>query len=281
MASDRAAVSALASVAARPCWIIDLDGVVYAGDQALRGAVAAVAALRQSGRRVAFLTNNSRSRCEEVRHKLVGLGIPCAAAELLNSAQAAARHVRDQGLGQAERAGVFVIGMPGLCQELVAHGVILGEPETCGAVVVGIDLEFTYEKLVRGLRALWRGVPFVICNRDANFPGKDGQLLPGCGAMVAALEAAAQRPPSYEVGKPNPLMLDLLLDGLQLTRADCVMVGDSLEADILMAERAAVPSIWIGEQARLPGPPPAVRPTLCAQTLADAVGQILSHPQSR
>lgn len=270
------AASGLASVSARPCWIIDLDGVVYAGEHALGGAAAAVAALRRSGRRVAFLTNNSRSRCEEIRHKLIGLGIPCAAAELLNSAQATARHVRDQGLGEADRVGVFVIGMPGLCQELVAHGVALGEPESCGAVVVGIDLEFTYEKLARGLRALWRGVPFIACNRDANFPGKGGQLLPGCGAIVAALEAAAQRSPSYEVGKPNPLMLDLLLDGLQLTRADCVMVGDSLEADILMAERAAVPSIWIGKPERPPGPPPAIQPTLQAQTLAEAVGMILS-----
>ncbi len=279
MTCNVAAASALATVSARPCWIIDLDGVVYAGEHALGGAVAAVAALRQSGRRVAFLTNNSRSRCEQVRHKLIGLGIPCAAAELLNSAQATARHVRDQGLGQKDGGGVFVIGMPGLCQELEAHGVALGEPETCAAVVVGIDLEFTYEKLVRGLRALGRGVPFVICNRDASFPGKDGQLLPGCGAMVAALEAAAQRTPSYEVGKPNPLMLDLLLDGLQLRRADCVMVGDSLEADILMAERVAVPSIWIGKPAskdRPPGPPAAIQPTLSAQTLAEAVSMILS-----
>jgi HAD superfamily hydrolase (TIGR01450 family) len=262
-------------VAARPCWIIDLDGVIYAGEHALGGAVAAVAALRHSGRRVAFLTNNSRGQCEQVRQKLIGLGIPCAAAELLNSARATARYVRDQRLGAADRGGVFVIGMTGLRQELVEHGAALGEPATCAAVVVGIDQDFTYDKLGHGLRALGRGVPFVACNRDANFPGKDGLLLPGCGAIVAALETAAQRPPTYEVGKPNPLMLDLLLAGLQLTRADCVMVGDSLEADIAMAERAGVPSIWISQSDLPRDAHSPLQTTLRASSLAEAVAAIL------
>lgn len=261
-----------ALIRARRCWVIDLDGVIYAGEHALDGAVAAVQALRDSGRQVAFLTNNSRHRCAEVRHKLHGLGIPCAETEVLNTSSATARYLLDRRLADA----VGVIGMPGLSAELAAQGVSLTEIESCSALVVGIDHEFTYEKLVRGLHALARGVPFIACNRDSSYPGRDHRLLPGCGAMVAALSAAAQRSPSYEVGKPNPLMLDLLCSGLQLRRTDCVMVGDSLEADILMAARAEVPSIFIGAPEALAAEacPPA-RPSLQAASLAAAVRLIL------
>lgn len=270
------AVSAL--LRARRCWVIDLDGVIYAGEHALAGAVDAVQALRQSGRQVAFLTNNSRNRCEEVRHKLLGLGIPCAEKEVLNSTSATARYLLASGLHRKDCGvgGVGVLGMPGLSAELAAQGVALSDLESCAALVVGIDLEFSYEKLVRGLRALRRGIPFIACNRDASYPGKDGGLLPGCGAMVAALEAAAQRPPTYEVGKPNPLMLELLCQGLQLDRAECVMVGDSLEADMAMAERAGVPSIFIGSpDAVAAGGGSGACPSLCAETLAAAVRRVL------
>lgn len=263
----------LAAVRARRCWVVDLDGVVYAGEHALPGAVAAVQALRDSGREVAFLTNNSRHRRAEVRRKLLELGIPCAEKEVLNTSCATAHYLLHRGLTRE----VGVLGMPGLAAELAEHGVTLAEVDVCATLVVGIDLDFTYEKLVRGLRALRRGIPFIACNRDANYPGRDSQLLAGCGAMVAALEAAAQRSPSYEVGKPNPFMLELLCRGLQRAKADCVMIGDSLEADILMAERAGVPSIFIGE----PPPPPAAEaalrtlPTLHAADLADAVRLVL------
>lgn len=264
---------ALAAVRARRCWVVDLDGVVYAGEHALPGAVAAVQALRDSGREVAFLTNNSRHRLAEVRRKLVELGIPCAEKEVLNTSCATAHYLLQRGLTRE----VGVIGMPGLGAELAEHGVTLAEVDACATLVVGIDLDFTYEKLVRGLRALRRGIPFIACNRDANYPGRDCQLLAGCGAMVAALEAAAQRSPSYEVGKPNPFMLELLCRGLRRAPTDCVMIGDSLEADILMAERAGVPSIFIGEP---PEAPPAdagrrTLPTLHAANLADAVRLVL------
>lgn len=283
IASDHAVVDtsmseALAIVRARRCWVVDLDGVVYAGDHALPGAVEAVQALRDSGRQVAFLTNNSRHRLAEVRSKLLALGIPCAEKEVLNTTYATASYLLQSGL-QRE---VGVLGMPGLSAELAEHGVTLADVDACAALVVGIDTDFSYEKLVRGLRALRRGIPFIACNRDASYPGREGGLLPGCGAMVAALEAAAQRPPSYEVGKPNPFMLELLCRGLLRQQADCVMIGDSLEADILMAARARVPSVFIGE----PLAPPAAEatrrlgPTLCAGSLADAVRLVLGAAEN-
>ncbi len=161
----------------------------------------------------------------------------------MTSALAAARLVKQQGLDGGR--GAFVMGTDDLRRLVEEHGTPVVPAEVCGAVVVGYDPNFTMSGVVPPMRAVLRGARFVACNREANYPGPGGLLLPGCGAAVGALEGATLKPVDTEVGKPNPLMLDLLLETLGRSRDDCVYFGDTLDSDMAMARRAGVPSVWL------------------------------------
>lgn len=230
----------------KSCLLIDLDGVVYQGKQPILGAVDALAKFRTAGYKIAFLTNNSASHSFSILEKLWSFGIDCNSQHLMTAAQASATLIKEQNL-DADR-GVFVIGTEGLKQTLTSEGIGCVEPEMCGAVLAGLDPNFNYFAISQGLTALNRGVPFIICNRDANFPGDGGNLLPGCGAMAGALEATSGRKATLEIGKPNTIMLDLLMKQLQVRPADCLVIGDMLDYDILMANRANIASVWISDQ---------------------------------
>ncbi|HEX7478099.1 MAG TPA: HAD-IIA family hydrolase [Polyangiales bacterium] len=233
-------------------FIFDLDGVVYAGDELLSGAADTLAALKRAGKQVAYLTNNSGKSSEKVFQKLRGLGIACEAHEVITSGETAAWFIHKRSLDRGQ--GVFVVGTEDLKSEVSRAGLSLAEPQACGAVLAGFHPGFSYALLCDGLDALQRDTCFVACNRDANFPGQAGRLLPGCGPIVAALEAAAERHTDYDVGKPNTLMFDCLVERLGLLREQCVVIGDGLQSDIRMAQAAAVASVWVrGHDQRVPG----------------------------
>lgn len=231
-------------------FILDLDGVVYEGTDVLPGVLSTIALLQRHGKRVAYLTNNSARGTQDVFDKLVGMGVPCKREEVLASSEAAALFMAEQRIDRGR--GVFVIGTGDLEREVRRAGLALGDVQSCGAMLVGYTRDFSYAMLSAGLDALSRGVPLVACNRDASFPGQGGKLLPGCGPIVAALEAASERRADYVVGKPQTLMLDLLLARLKLSRAQCVMVGDVLDSDIRMAVDAKMASVWISRGRTLP-----------------------------
>jgi len=229
----------------KSCFVIDLDGVVYKGRQAIAGAREAIQKFREIGKNIVFLTNNSASSTETILQKLVGFGIECDRQELLTASQAAAifiaKHQIDEGLG------VLAIGTEALKAEIINSGLKLAEANHCGAVLVGLDPQFNYEAITIALKAIMLGAKFVVCNRDANYPVENGQLMAGCGAMVGAIEAATGRVADFEIGKPKTIMLDILVQRKKIDLTDCLVIGDMLASDILMANNAGIPSIWISE----------------------------------
>ncbi len=247
-------------------WVLDLDGVIYHGTEALPGAVDAVERLQRAGRRTLFLTNNSSKSSASICEKLVSLGIRCSEEDVLTSCEATGLY-----LERSAFRAVHAIGSKELKKNLTSRGMSLVGPDSCEALVVGMDLEFGYQALCDGLSALMRGAHFIACNRDPNFPGQSGRLLPGTGAIASAFEGASERKVDVLTGKPNPLILDLLLERVGLNRSDCVVVGDTLVSDIAMANQAMVPSIWIAPpEARL-GKDSPFQPTSRFATLAEAV----------
>lgn len=251
----------------KTCFIIDLDGVVYRGEDAITGAASTIQLLRQLGRKVVFLTNNSASSPEKVIAKLCRLEIPCCEDDLLTSAQAARIVIQENQLDSNQ--GVFVVGTDALHHELEQHGIVCVDPASCGAVLVGLDPNFNYTTMTQALAALKRPIPMIVCNRDANYPGQDGRLFPGCGAMVGALEACSGRKASFEVGKPNTVMLDIVLHRLRVSPEECIVVGDSLDADIAMANRAQVASILIGEGFQIDQDVHSAKPDILMHQLSD------------
>jgi HAD superfamily hydrolase (TIGR01450 family) len=257
----------------KSCFVIDLDGVVYRGKQMIAGASAAIQKFREAGKNIAFLTNNSASSTDAILHKLHGFSIACDRQEILTAAQASAMFIAQHQIDQGK--GVFAIGTEALKAEVVDHGLKLADPDNCGAVLVGLDPKFDYAAINMALRAIASGASLVACNRDANFPVESGHLMAGCGAMVAAIEAATGHTADFEIGKPNTFMLDILIDRMQISLADCLVIGDMLASDILMANNANIPSIWISEMTTYPNEVPnSPQPSLLMSSL-DEISKVI------
>lgn len=202
-------------------WVLDLDGVVWRGDDAIVGSSDAVAALRERGDRVLFATNSALRTRSQVAAKLAHHGVPDAEDHVVTAAMAAVRLI-DPG----ER--VLVCAGPGVTDELERLGVEIVHQAPADAVVVGLTTDFDYEMLARSMSAVRGGARLVATNDDSTFPDSSG-LKPGNGALVAAVERASDAA-AIVAGKPYQPMADLIRDRAG-GPGPGVVVGDRPDTD--------------------------------------------------
>ncbi len=222
-------------------WLFDLDGTVYLGDTLLPGAAETIAALRTAGRRVVFLSNKPLYSRADYAGTLTRLGIPAAIDDVINSSVVLARYLarRDPG------ASLFVIGERSLIEELQAAGFETRRDEHVGWVVIAFDRTFDYAKLNTALQAVTRyGARLIATNPDRTCP-VDGGEIPDCAGMIAAVEAVTGHRVEVVVGKPSPIILEEALRTLALSPADCAIVGDRLETDIVMGKRQGLGTVLV------------------------------------
>jgi 4-nitrophenyl phosphatase len=236
-------VDALRRLREAKAWVLDMDGVLYRGAEVLPGVKELLDALTLRERPVMLATNNSMSTPEAYERKLAAMGLDIPASAVITSALA----TRDYLLRTLpEGAGIYVIGMPALREQLFEgtpfHPVQYGE-EQPAAVVIGLDLEFTYAKLKAAHEAIQRGALFIATNADTTLPTEAG-LVPGAGSIVAALAAATgQRP--IVIGKPETPMLETAMTRMGAPPEETVMLGDRLDTDILAGERAGMLTVLV------------------------------------
>jgi HAD superfamily hydrolase (TIGR01450 family) len=240
--------------------VLDLDGVVWLGDQPIPGAAEAVGTLRARGERVLFATNNSFARLAEQEAKLERFGIP-AHGDVLTSAMAAARLVEAW-----ERA--LVCGGPGIAEALEGRGATPVRDGDADAVVVGFHRDFDYERLRVAVRAVQRGARLIATNDDATYPTPDGPI-PGGGAIVAAV-AYTSGVRAGVAGKPHAPMADLVRE---VGGETGTVVGDRPETDGAFARtlgyRFALVLSGVTHETDLPVEP---APDTVAPSLAALVG---------
>ncbi|HLM17112.1 MAG TPA: HAD-IIA family hydrolase [Acidimicrobiia bacterium] len=188
-----------------PVVACDLDGVVWRGDDAIAPAADGIAAMRDAGLRVAFVSNNSSSPVGDVVTKLDRIGIPAAPDDVVTSALAAA-WLLEQSL--APHARVLVCGGPGVREALADAGFEAVDDGPAEAVVVGFHRDFDYDALERASRVVREGARFVATNLDATYPVPGG-LIPGAGSLVAAVATAAGATPEV-AGKPESPMVGII-----------------------------------------------------------------------
>ncbi len=210
-------------------FLLDIDGVLVRGGQALPGAAEALAGLRAHGP-VLLLTNNSSQSRAGTAERLRRAGIPAETEEVLPSSYMAARFLRSRW-GPVR---FWYIGEGGIPEEMRAAGHILVPPEQAEWIVVGIDRDLTYAKLAQALQALLRGARLLATNEDPTFPTPDG-LVPGAGAVVGALRGMGF-PPEVVVGKPSPIVFQVALEVLGLAPGKVLMIGDRLDTDVAGAQ---------------------------------------------
>ena len=221
-------------------FVFDLDGCVWNGEVLNPGACEFLDGLARSGRRLAFLSNNSRATGRDLRGRLRGLGV------------SAAEHVLTPldiiGDVIAERWGparVLVIGAREMADAIAAAGhaiVDVKDWRAATVVAVGNDFDFTYERLTAAARAAAAGAPLVTPNLDPRLPIEGGEFLPGCGAIVQAVAVTAGVRPVV-LGKPEPPLFRMALARLDLPAAAVAMVGDSVASDIRGGRAVGMPTV--------------------------------------
>ena len=263
---DALALSAL--VSGYDQLILDLDGCVYVGDRATPGAAEAVAALRDAGKRVAFVTNDPRRAGEDYVRKLWALGVQASLADVV-TVGAAMQHLLAE---TRQRRTAFVIGTSTMHRHVADAGLkVLNGTDLASraevVVVAGTD-DFTYGDMRDAVLAIRRGADFLATSRDPTYPMPDG-LWPGTGALLAAVEYGSGATARI-VGKPEPQLMHTAVERLGPGRT--LVVGDRLDADVEAASRAGLEAALVltggttADEAAAAGEPRplAVRPDLAS-----------------
>ena len=219
--------------------IIDMDGVLYRGDQPLPGLGEFFTFLRQQPIPFILATNNSTRTPQEFVDKLARMGAEVLPTEVLTSGQATARLLASE-YPPGTRAHVF--GMPSLRKAMVEEGFELADKDVA-VVVASMDRDITYEKLKRAALLIRGGARFIATNRDPTYPSEEG-LIPGTGSMIAALEAASGVEP-IAVGKPEPHMFQLAMAEMGAKPETTATIGDRLDTDILGGQQAGLITICV------------------------------------
>src|SRR5688572_4680098 len=207
-------------------FLIDMDGVIYRERQLIPGAERFIAQVLDRDVPFAFLTNNSQRTRRDVVTKLARMGIGVSESHIFTCAMATARFLAAQKPGGT----ALVIGEGGLLQALHTNGYAIVDDDP-DYVVVGEGRTFNMEIVERAVRMILRGSKLIATNMDPNCPTAHG-LRPGCGSIVAMLETATGLA-ALSVGKPSPVMMRAARRELALATDETIMIGDTLETDIL------------------------------------------------
>ena len=245
--------------------MLDLDGVVYVGGDAVPGAAGHLAATREAGMRLAFITNNASRAPEQVAAHLRDLQVDAQPADVVTSAQAAARVLVDRF---GEGARVVRLGADGLEQALRTAGLTpVGVEDDAVAIVTGYGPEVPWGSIMRAAVRIRDGLPWVASNTDRTFPAAFG-VAPGHGVQVQMLRDFTGVDPVV-AGKPERPLLDETVRRVGGDRP--LMVGDRLDTDIEGAFNAGCDSLLVltgvSGIADLVAAPERERPTYIAPDL--------------
>lgn len=221
--------------------VFDMDGVLYRGSTAVQGVAGEISRLKRHVQ-VLYLTNNATKSRADYVHYLAKFGISVHSSEVMTSSFGVARYIREK-FGRGKK--VFVIGEQGLKDELeLEAGAALVERDGAEIVAVGLDRQLTYDKLGGAVENLHAGAAFVLANTDPTLPTEHG-FLPGTGSIAALLTYATKRKPDAIVGKPSTYLIDKLLEMHKVKAKEAAFVGDRLEIDMRMANKAGMKSVLV------------------------------------
>src|SRR3954452_266134 len=250
--------------------VCDMDGCLWIGDELTPRAGEAVAALRNAGKGLAFVTNNSRRSAEDYVAKLWRLGIQASARDVVTVGGAMQHLLADTRQGRT----AFVIGSEALHKHVTDAGLkILNGTDLAtraDVVVVGGTDDWTAADVREAAMSARRNGDLIATSLDPTYPMPDG-LWPGTGALVRAVEVASGRT-ALVVGKPEPQLIMSALDRLGEGRA--LMIGDRVDTDIAAAAKAHIDAALVltgGATREQAATAPDPKPVAVADTLADLV----------
>ncbi len=249
------------------CFLLDMDGTFYLGNQLLPGSLDFLEACAATGRRTLFLTNNSSKSAEQYVQKLKKMGVGERFLRVLTSGHAAATYALRTFPGKR----AFLLGNDTLKEELLELGLAI-DNEHPDYVLIAYDTTLDYEKMTRVCDLVRAGLPYIATHPDFNCPTETG-FAPDIGAIIAFIEASAGRRPDVILGKPYQGIVE---EALRITgfRADeLAMVGDRLYTDIATGVNFGMASILVlsGEATQEDLKSSPVQPHLTFDRLCDMI----------
>lgn len=211
--------------------ILDMDGVLWRDNEPIGDLPEIFSKINHRGWQVTLATNNATRTIDQYIEKLSTFGVQLQPDQIINSAQAAASYLKNL---LPSGGNVYCVGESALANTLIEEGFKISTDDAI-AVVVGMDRQLTYEKLLTATLLIRSGAKFIATNPDRTFPTPAG-LVPGTGATLAALEAASEVQPIV-VGKPAPEMYQIAIQRMRTLPESTLVVGDRLETDIAGAQK--------------------------------------------
>lgn len=222
-------------------WLFDMDGTIYEEDRLFDGTLQLLRLITDRGGRYVFITNNSSRSVADYISRVRGLGIKAGADNFFTSAQASILYLHKHYSG----AKVYCQGTKSLVNELIEAGIDTTEkPDKVDVVLVGFDTELTTRKLRNTCEVLsTQEAVFLATNPDLACPAAFG-FVPDCGSICGMIKNATGKEPIY-IGKPEPIMVDIVREKYGCSAEETVVVGDRLYTDIAVGLNAGVTAVCV------------------------------------
>ncbi len=246
------------------CFLFDLDGTVYLGDQLLPGAEDLITYLELTGKPFYFLTNNSSRSRVDYSTKLAKYGLDIPVEKIFSSGMATAIYLKKEKPG----ARLYLVGTPSLEKEFKVQGFQLVDDDP-DYIVLGFDTTLTYQKIRKLCDFVVKGIPYIATHPDINCPTADG-FIPDIGAMMAMIQSSTGKAADVVVGKPNSPMVEAIVELTGFEAEHLTMVGDRLYTDIAMG-KAGIKTVLVlsGEASRGDLPNAPWQPDLVCENLGE------------
>ncbi len=206
-------------------FVLDMDGTFYLGENILEGSLDFLEALKETGKKFIFLTNNSSKSPNDYIKKLAGMNCCVGRDQIMTSGDVTIQYLKSHYPGKS----VYLVGTPALEESFLQEGILLTK-EMPDIVVVGFDTTLTYEKLERACTYIRNGAVFLATHLDINCPTNDS-FIPDCGSFCAAISLSTGVKPKF-LGKPFPETLELVLEKTGIEKEKIVFVGDRIYTDV-------------------------------------------------
>lgn len=221
------------------CFILDMDGTIYLGNELFPFTRAFLDKLQETGRKMYFFTNNSSKSQQAYIDKLKYMGIEISKEQMMISSHVMIKHLKEHYKGKS----IYVVGTPSLIKEFQSFDMNLTE-EDPDIVVLGFDTTLTYEKMAKACHAIRHGCLYFGINPDWNCPVEGGEFIPDCGSMAKMIEGSTGRWPEF-FGKPSKHTLEYIIKETGFRPEEIAIVGDRLYTDIAVANGSEVTSIMV------------------------------------
>ena len=224
---------------------LDMDGTIYLGSQLFPFTIDFLDSMDEAGVGHSFLTNNPTKSVADYLHKLEGMGIKATEDNMYTTSLAAIDYIKKTH-PKAKR--LFMLGTPSMVSQFEKAGfeACADDPDDVPDVlVVAFDTTLVYSRLCRAAWWASQGIPYVATNPDRVCPTDQRVVLVDCGSLQKCIEHATGRRPDIVLGKPDPTMLQGIMDRHGLKPDEIAMIGDRIYTDTAMAHNAGAVGVLV------------------------------------